>query len=125
MLMKMLMLHLLVLVMDRVRLDDLLKRVGSLEVLNSRKRAFNARLAHWTQSEATAADHLSDLVGSLLRFCCTAWVCMQLFAVRSEASVLRMLEGSPEDFIHTPILAYLAERNVQVCYTLSSFLTVY
>jgi zeta-carotene desaturase len=38
----------------------------------------------------------------------------QLFAVRSEASVLRMLEGSPEDFIHTPILAYLAERNVKV-----------
>eukprot|EP00611_Tribonema_gayanum_P000394 TRINITY_DN10268_c0_g1_i1.p1 TRINITY_DN10268_c0_g1~~TRINITY_DN10268_c0_g1_i1.p1 ORF type:complete len:629 (-),score=257.66 TRINITY_DN10268_c0_g1_i1:518-2326(-) len=38
----------------------------------------------------------------------------QLFAVRSEASVLRMLEGSPEDFIHTPILKYLADRNVQV-----------
>lgn len=38
----------------------------------------------------------------------------QLFAVRSEASVLRMLEGSPEDFIHKPILAYLAERGVKV-----------
>ncbi|CAM9234786.1 unnamed protein product, partial [Phaeothamnion confervicola] len=37
-----------------------------------------------------------------------------LFAVRSEASVLRMLEGSPEDFIHKPILAYLAERGVKV-----------
>mmetsp|Transcript_1735 Transcript_1735/g.2290 ORF Transcript_1735/g.2290 Transcript_1735/m.2290 type:complete len:591 (+) Transcript_1735:52-1824(+) len=38
----------------------------------------------------------------------------QLFAVRSEASVLRMLEGSPEDFIHKPILAYLKERGVKV-----------
>lgn len=38
----------------------------------------------------------------------------QLFAVRSEASVLRMLEGSPEDFIHKPILAYLEKRGVKV-----------
>ncbi|CAM9332312.1 unnamed protein product [Discosporangium mesarthrocarpum] len=38
----------------------------------------------------------------------------QLFGVRSEASVLRMLEGSPEDFIHKPILKYLADRGVAV-----------
>lgn len=37
----------------------------------------------------------------------------QLFAVRSEASVLRMLEGSPDDFIHQPMLKYLAERGVR------------
>jgi len=38
----------------------------------------------------------------------------QLFAVRSEASVLRMLEGSPQDYLHDPILAYLSERGVSV-----------
>ncbi|CAM9598694.1 unnamed protein product [Ectocarpus sp. 6 AP-2014] len=36
-----------------------------------------------------------------------------LFAIRSEASVLRMLEGSPDDFIHQPILKYLGERGVK------------
>lgn len=41
-------------------------------------------------------------------------VCVsQLFAIRSEASVLRMLEGSPDDFIHQPILKYLGERGVK------------
>eukprot|EP00468_Gymnochlora_sp_CCMP2014_P006330 CAMPEP_0167747340 /NCGR_PEP_ID=MMETSP0110_2-20121227/4231_1 /TAXON_ID=629695 /ORGANISM="Gymnochlora sp., Strain CCMP2014" /LENGTH=567 /DNA_ID=CAMNT_0007632239 /DNA_START=221 /DNA_END=1924 /DNA_ORIENTATION=+ len=34
----------------------------------------------------------------------------QLFAVRSEASVLRMLTGSPEEFLHNPIVDYLKER---------------
>ena len=38
----------------------------------------------------------------------------QLFAVRTEASVLRMLEGSPEDFLHKPIVNYLKERNVEI-----------
>jgi zeta-carotene desaturase len=38
----------------------------------------------------------------------------QLFAVRTEASVLRMLEGSPEDFLHKPILQYLTDRNVKI-----------
>lgn len=33
-----------------------------------------------------------------------------LFAVRSEASVLRMCEGSPNTFIHEPIVEYLKER---------------
>ncbi len=37
-----------------------------------------------------------------------------LFAVRSEASVLRMCEGSPNTFVHEPILAYLKERNVKI-----------
>lgn len=38
----------------------------------------------------------------------------QLFAVRTEASVLRMLEGSPEDFLHKPIVKYLTDRNVEI-----------
>ena len=38
----------------------------------------------------------------------------QLFAVRTEASVLRMLEGSPEDFLHKPIVKYLTDRNVDI-----------
>ncbi|MBD2493632.1 9,9'-di-cis-zeta-carotene desaturase [Nostoc sp. FACHB-280] len=38
----------------------------------------------------------------------------QFFAVRSEASVLRMLEGSPEGYLHKPILEYLAARGTQI-----------
>ncbi|WP_413199569.1 9,9'-di-cis-zeta-carotene desaturase [Nostoc piscinale] len=38
----------------------------------------------------------------------------QFFAVRSEASVLRMLEGSPEGYLHKPILEYLAARGTKV-----------
>ena len=37
-----------------------------------------------------------------------------LFAIRSEASVLRMLDGSPQTGLHDPILQYLEERNVKV-----------
>lgn len=38
----------------------------------------------------------------------------QFFAAKTEASVLRMLEGSPYEYIHKPILDYLAERGGQV-----------
>lgn len=38
----------------------------------------------------------------------------QFFAVRSEASVLRMLEGSPDEYLHKPILKYLEARGTQV-----------
>lgn len=38
----------------------------------------------------------------------------QLFAVRSEASVLRMCEGSPNTYLHEPILKYLDERGVKI-----------
>jgi zeta-carotene desaturase len=38
----------------------------------------------------------------------------QFFAVKTEASILRMLEGSPQEYLHKPILAYLAERNTQI-----------
>jgi len=37
-----------------------------------------------------------------------------LFAIRTEASVLRMLEGSPQTCLHDPILKYLDERGVKV-----------
>jgi len=37
-----------------------------------------------------------------------------LFAVRSEASVLRMCEGSPNEYMHKPIVKYLEERNVKI-----------
>jgi len=36
------------------------------------------------------------------------------FAAKSEASVLRMLEGSPDEFLHQPILRYLEARGAQV-----------
>lgn len=38
----------------------------------------------------------------------------QLFAVRTEASILRMLEGSPNEYLHKPILNYLTERGVKL-----------
>lgn len=37
-----------------------------------------------------------------------------LFAIRTEASVLRMLEGSPQTYLHDPILKYLEDRDVKV-----------
>lgn len=38
----------------------------------------------------------------------------ELFGVRTEASVLRMLEGSPNEYLHKPILKYLTDRNVEI-----------
>ncbi len=38
----------------------------------------------------------------------------QLFAVRSEASVLRMLEGSPYEYLHKPIIEYLEARGTKI-----------
>jgi zeta-carotene desaturase len=38
----------------------------------------------------------------------------QLFAVRTEASKLRMLEGSPYEYLHKPILEYLAARGTKI-----------
>ncbi|MBO3463797.1 9,9'-di-cis-zeta-carotene desaturase [Aetokthonos hydrillicola Thurmond2011] len=38
----------------------------------------------------------------------------QLFAVRSEASVLRMLEGSPYEYLHKPLLEYLEARGTKI-----------
>ncbi|NER84239.1 MAG: 9,9'-di-cis-zeta-carotene desaturase, partial [Leptolyngbya sp. SIO1D8] len=36
------------------------------------------------------------------------------FAAKSEASVLRMLEGSPDEFLHQPIVRYLTERGTKI-----------
>jgi zeta-carotene desaturase len=38
----------------------------------------------------------------------------QFFAVRTEASILRMLEGSPDEYLHKPILEYLEARGTKV-----------
>jgi zeta-carotene desaturase len=37
-----------------------------------------------------------------------------LFAARTEASVLRMLEGSPHEYLHKPIVAYLEARGTKI-----------
>lgn len=37
----------------------------------------------------------------------------QMFAVRRENSMLRMLEGSPQEYLHQPIINYLEERGVK------------
>lgn len=36
------------------------------------------------------------------------------FAAKSEASVLRMLEGSPDEFLHKPIVRYLEARGTKI-----------
>ena len=38
----------------------------------------------------------------------------QLFAARTEASVLRMLEGSPNTYLHGPIVRYLEARGAKI-----------
>ena len=38
----------------------------------------------------------------------------QFFAARTEASVLRMLEGSPHEYLHKPIVDYLTARGTQI-----------
>ena len=38
----------------------------------------------------------------------------QLFAAKTEASVLRMLEGSPQEYLHEPIIRYLEERGTKI-----------
>lgn len=38
----------------------------------------------------------------------------QMFAARSEASVLRMLSGSPYEYLHKPILDYLEARGTKI-----------
>lgn len=37
-----------------------------------------------------------------------------LFAIRTEASVLRMLDGSPQSGLHDPIIKYLEDRDVKI-----------
>merc|ERR1719160_1324487 len=37
-----------------------------------------------------------------------------LFAIRTEASVLRMLDGSPQTYLHDPIINYLEKRGVKI-----------
>jgi zeta-carotene desaturase len=38
----------------------------------------------------------------------------QFFAAKTEASVLRMLEGSPHEFLHKPIVEYLEARGAKI-----------
>ncbi|MCL6436300.1 MAG: 9,9'-di-cis-zeta-carotene desaturase [Leptolyngbyaceae cyanobacterium HOT.MB2.61] len=38
----------------------------------------------------------------------------QFFAAKTEASVLRMLEGSPDEYLHKPIVKYLEQRGVKI-----------
>lgn len=38
----------------------------------------------------------------------------QLFAAKTEASVLRMLQGSPDEYLHKPILKYLESKGAKV-----------
>ncbi len=38
----------------------------------------------------------------------------QLFAAKTEASVLRMLEGSPKEYLHQPLVNYLEERGTKI-----------
>ncbi len=45
--------------------------------------------------------------------CCMLTI-FQMFAARTEASVLRMLEGSPDEYLHKPIIKYLEARGTKI-----------
>jgi zeta-carotene desaturase len=38
----------------------------------------------------------------------------QFFAAKTEASILRMLEGSPHEYLHKPIIEYLEKRGAKI-----------
>jgi zeta-carotene desaturase len=38
----------------------------------------------------------------------------QFFAAKTEASILRMLEGSPHEYLHKPIIKYLEDRGTKI-----------
>jgi zeta-carotene desaturase len=38
----------------------------------------------------------------------------QFFAAKTEASILRMLEGSPQEYLHQPIVNYLTNRGTKI-----------
>jgi len=38
----------------------------------------------------------------------------QFFAAKTEASILRMLEGSPQEYLHQPIVNYLTDRGTKI-----------
>lgn len=38
----------------------------------------------------------------------------QFFAVKTEASIMRMLEGSPDEYLHKPIVQYLEARGTKI-----------
>lgn len=74
-------------------------------------RALPPHTSHLTRNPSLSSFYFAS-------YCVMLWpgypiYSSQLFAIRSEASVLRMLEGSPDDFIHQPILKYLGERGVK------------
>eukprot|EP01084_Bolivina_argentea_P222619 376762_1 len=95
--------------------DDAMKDIRELD---------NMSFTYWFLSKGGtrgAITHLWDAIAYALGFIncdnmsarCMLTI-FQLFAVRTEASILRMLEGSPEDYIHKPILKYLDKRGVTV-----------
>jgi zeta-carotene desaturase len=80
--------------------------------------------AEWfTQLEASKdrLDRMWDAIAYALGFLdcdsisarCMLTIFM-LFAIRTEASVLRMLDGSPQTGLHDPIIKYLEDRNVKI-----------
>ena len=84
----------------------------------------NVSFADWFRSHGGSNGSLKrmwDPIAYALGFINTEDIsarCMltifQFFATRTEASILRMLEGSPYEYLHRPILDYLEKHNVKI-----------
>ena len=61
-------------------------------------------------------DRMWDVIAYAMRFldCDNIGARAMLFAIWTEASVLRMLDGSPQTGLHNPIIKYLEDRDVKI-----------
>lgn len=86
--------------LDRISFADWFRQHGGSE--GSLKRMWNpiAYALGFIDTEAISARCMLTI--------------FMFFAAKSEASVLRMLEGSPDEFLHQPIVNYLASRGTKI-----------
>jgi zeta-carotene desaturase len=86
--------------LDRISFADWFRRQGGSE--GSLKRMWNpiAYALGFIDTENISARCMLTI--------------FQMFAARTEASVLRMLEGSPNEYLHKPIVEYLAARGSKI-----------
>lgn len=86
--------------LDRISFADWFRRHGGSE--GSLKRMWNpiAYALGFIDTEQISARCMLTI--------------FQFFAARTEASVLRMLEGSPDEYLHKPILRYLEARGTKI-----------
>lgn len=86
--------------LDRVSFADWFRRQGGSE--GSLKRMWNpiAYALGFIDTENISARCMLTI--------------FQFFAAKTEASVLRMLEGSPHEYLHKPLIKYLEDRGAKI-----------